>query len=339
MNGITTIGTWFTTKRCIVLAIVAFVFLTLLKSDITSKRFRLSENTDEAGLDVIFALSENVDRTPKPRSDCTLFHTMQGRLGNQLFQLASMQGLAAKSACSLCLRGVEELANDFEGVPPECSAATPPNQVSEDGYAIFHDWTFHNDTVVNGFLQSFQYFEADVRSKIKIKHHVVKEAREVVRAFHDKVTAGIHVRRSDTLSLAYPGTHPNERFFDFAMQYYRNKFQSVQFLVVSDDRNWCASQSFFQTNDVLVLGLKRRWWTWQFWRPALTKEHRPVVDMAILASCTHNIATVGSFGWWGAFLGGGEVVHYTWQDMAFNESKGFVGANYYPPNWVLENHT
>ena len=63
--------------------------------------------------------------------------------------------------------------------------------------------------------------------------------------------------------------------------------------------------------------------------------HRPAVDMAILAHCAYHVVSVGSFGWWGAFLGHGPAMYYRWQNMTHAASKGFVDANYYPSNWAI----
>jgi galactoside 2-L-fucosyltransferase 1/2 len=35
----------------------------------------------------------------------------------------------------------------------------------------------------------------------------------------------------------------------------------------------------------------------------------PAQDMAILASCNHSVITLGTFGWWSAYLAGGVTVY------------------------------
>ena len=72
----------------------------------------------------------------------------------------------------------------------------------------------------------------------------------------------------------------------------------------------------------------------------VAEKHAPAVDMAILAGCDHMIMTVGTFGWWAAYLGadarGGEVVHYDSEFvMEHPINKGnVVSKDYYPERWV-----
>ena len=65
----------------------------------------------------------------------------------------------------------------------------------------------------------------------------------------------------------------------------------------------------------------------------------PGVDMAILANCDHMIITIGTFGWWAAYIGAhsrrGHVVYYSSEfKMQHPTNKGNVIHNdYYLPNW------
>ena len=67
-------------------------------------------------------------------------------------------------------------------------------------------------------------------------------------------------------------------------------------------------------------------------------ENSPMeVDLAVLSRCNHTIMTVGTFGWWAAWLASGQVVYYanfprpnSPLATEFSKSK----ADYFPPNWV-----
>ena len=62
--------------------------------------------------------------------------------------------------------------------------------------------------------------------------------------------------------------------------------------------------------------------------------------MAILAGCDYNVVTVGTFGWWAAFLGGdakgGKVLYYDSEFvMKHQVNDGNVfSEDSYPPSWV-----
>ena len=72
----------------------------------------------------------------------------------------------------------------------------------------------------------------------------------------------------------------------------------------------------------------------------VTEKHKPAIDMAVLAGCDHMVMTVGTFGWWAAYLGadakGGEVVYYDSEfKMEHPTNKGnVVFEDYYPEGWI-----
>lgn len=136
---------------------------------------------------------------------------------------------------------------------------------------------------------------------------------------------GIHVRHGDLVQLGYIRFPPDE-YFTNVMAYFRSKYSGVhlQFVVVSDDPTWCLKQPFFLVKDVHVL----------------TEHHSPAINMAILVGCDHIVLSVGTFGWWAAYLGadakGGEVVYYDSEfimDHRINKGN-VVLEDYYPESWM-----
>ncbi|ELU02435.1 hypothetical protein CAPTEDRAFT_40679, partial [Capitella teleta] len=60
-----------------------------------------------------------------------------------------------------------------------------------------------------------------------------------------------------------------------------------------------------------------------------------IVDLCVLSSCNHSIITVGTFGWWGAYLAGGRVVYY--KDYPLRHtflSRHFAKRDFFLPHWV-----
>ena len=49
----------------------------------------------------------------------------------------------------------------------------------------------------------------------------------------------------------------------------------------------------------------------------------------LLATCNHSIITIGTFGWWAAWLAGGRVVYYG----DFVNSKRSI-LDHYPHDWI-----
>ncbi|UYV62028.1 K02A2.6-like [Cordylochernes scorpioides] len=107
----------------------------------------------------------------------------------------------------------------------------------------------------------------------------------------------IHVRRTDYNEwLKRPirrGRLVDMKYFNLAMKYFEDKYEKVVFVVVSDDRKWCKENFGNKSNAVLA-------------PPA----SEPAVDMALISRCHHHIMSYGSFGFWGAYLGGGTTVFF-----------------------------
>ncbi|PVD32101.1 hypothetical protein C0Q70_07529 [Pomacea canaliculata] len=180
---------------------------------------------------------------------------------------------------------------------------------------------------IGPYLQSWRYFfehEAEIREVMKFKDSIVTQARKVVdslRHKHNRTLTGIHVRRGDYLQAEIWGykTAPVQ-YLLHAMDYVRQRFRDVTFVVASDDVKWCKEQ-FANTSDVTVL----------------QTNSPPAVDMMILASLDHMIMTVGTYGWWASFLNPGIIVYYrdfvkpgTFLSRHFSPN----GTDYYCPTWI-----
>jgi galactoside 2-L-fucosyltransferase 1/2 len=66
-------------------------------------------------------------------------------------------------------------------------------------------------------------------------------------------------------------------------------------------------------------------------------DNDPVLDLAILSHCDHMILTVGTFGWWGAWLGMTENVVYNQDAIVLDHAtnRGQIRLeDYYPPMWT-----
>ena len=259
------------------------------------------------------------------RNNGTVFHRYSGRIGNQLFQYAAVTEIARQNNMDTCIRDYDELplSTFFEGLGGEesCDSAQPFNYRNELSYAGWEAFELPGeDIVLNGAFQSYKYIDPELRTRLRMKPLIANQAKSLIETFPEHVLVGIHVRR-------YEATHlriPTEQYFKNAMQHFEDKFFNVGFVIVSDDVNWCNQQDFLKKDNVHIVSV-----------------NPPALDLALLIECDHMILSVGTFGWWGAYLGadarvGGECVYY---DSEFVEdSVANIGnvqvANYYPPNWI-----
>jgi len=231
-----------------------------------------------------------------------------GRLGNLMFEHASAYGISQTANFSFCMGGDHSgfsfttLRAAFVGpFPPGCAGASSPLVSSEAGYAL-HDANIVNalrsSPVLSGYFQSWRYFDAVslfVRSQFTFKPATMAQARSTIAAppgrGHARIV-GIHVRRGDYLRYKYLN-FPPASYFEAAIAMFPNH----RFVVLSEDVEWCKQQPHFVNNPTVAI---------------LPVGRSGPVDMAILSLCDGIILTLGSFGWWGAWLAAGaRVVYYS----------------------------
>lgn len=247
-----------------------------------------------------------------------------GRLGNQLFQVAALISLGKKNNCDICLYdeidrtycdGQESLLNYFNHGVTMRNREFVERLVSYEyvqnndsiGKHIF-DEQFKKvkpNTAIDGKFESEQYF-IEYKQYIKECFEFRDDINEIAEKYIDgikqlypnKSLVGIHIRRGDFINnlkfnkdkyydknlLSYIG-YCSEKYF---------KEDEYVFLIFtggnhnnlnSDDITWCKTYL-------------PKWRNVHF-----CEENREIVDFAILAKCEHAILTSKStFGWWAAYL-------------------------------------
>jgi len=126
---------------------------------------------------------------------------------------------------------------------------------------------------------------------------------------------GIHIRRGDFLTFFRIDT--SAEYLNWAMNYYRRKYLNCRFLIASDDKKY-VNETLGNNTDVFIT-------------PSVFFSGD---DLAALALCEHTIVTAGTYGWWAAWLAGGDVVHDLNYPVPFQNC---VKEHYFPP-WFLFPH-
>ena len=80
-----------------------------------------------------------------------------------------------------------------------------------------------------------------------------------------------------------------------ALTLMRRHHRGALFVVTSDDPDWCRRHLL--APDVVLAGDG--------------VQAKPGYDLALLAACNHTVLTHGTFGFWAAYLAGGDVVKPT----------------------------
>lgn len=254
-----------------------------------------------------------------------------GRLGNQMFEFASLLGIADVNDRAPFVSSSCTVTHYFVNVSVSDRPVSGWRIVEEINYArkdSLFDSLPSGNIKLKGFFQSWKYF-AGVADKVRQSFTFVPDVQQAVRTFYasytnkltdDAVKIGVHVRRSDMLHkvTTRQGYVPAPlSYLVKAFRHMRARFgERSIFFVVTDDPDWCLEN--LAGNGVKVVD------------PAPS-----VVHLGFLALCDHVIMTVGTFGWWGAYLSGGHVVYYDGFPRPGSEiSEGFNRRDFYLPHWV-----
>lgn len=181
------------------------------------------------------------------------------RLGNQMFQYASLLGIAAKQNRDPFFRKCGLISSTFQTNAGHLVLSKDVtfgswNALREQSAGKFDKRLFgplpEKNVQMQGYTQSFKYFH-DIDHEIKKEfrfNKIISEEADVlfysIVPFDEKtVCVGIHVRRGDFLtpvSVKLGRLVAPKSYFDKAMNYFRDKYKHVKFLVtsnpVSDDR-------------------------------------------------------------------------------------------------------
>lgn len=261
------------------------------------------------------------------------------RLGNSMFTYASLLGIAHRNNMTPVIQEGIRLTRIFniragktDNIANTMLFHTTREEYGKRGCA--HDISLMNlDSRTNvkllGYLQSWKYFsevEAEIRANYVFKDNVREKADKFFATLpHSwqggRVTrVGIHVRRGDMTEGYYVRygyiTAPSD-YFVKAMDYYRRNYTTVCFIVCSDDIAW-AKENLAGDDDV-----------------AFSVANSEAVDLAILSSCDHSIISVGSFGWWAAWLANGTTIYYNnWPRRSTQLEYQVEKRDYFPPHWI-----
>lgn len=130
-------------------------------------------------------------------------------------------------------------------------------------------YSFTRDLGVDYYVQDEKYFkryENEIRAMFSSDIYPI-----------DQVS--IHVRRGDYVNHPFYVDLTKTSYYEDAM----DLFPDAEFLVFSDDIEWCKEQPIFQGCE-------------------FSEGKSEVDDLNLMASCKHNIIANSSFSWWAAWL-------------------------------------
>lgn len=240
----------------------------------------------------------------------------RGNLGNNLFQLASLIGIADQYGLDPVIPEWK-YAQYFNLTIPQRTIHTAI-KVSEPYFHhcahLLNNYEFGGKGVaIDGWLQSEKYWEGcvdKVKKQLSFKHPVKSEN-----------TIAISIRRGD-----YVG---NPNYVLLSIDYYINAifdnfpdWRDYKIIIFSDDMPYCKVHFSCLSNVKFSEGLN------------------DIEQLRLMASCDHFIIANSTFSWWGAYLGEKEhskVIRpaYLFAGKLAKENKS---KDFYPERWTKYDH-
>ena len=222
-----------------------------------------------------------------------------GRLCNQMFQYASLKGLARKIGADIIIPNYETAVDDGIGnmLRTELFDSFDINVQTgllNNGHApVVQERFFHFDeelfnhcpdhVSLQGYFQSEKYFkhiEDEIRDDFIFHPEISNPCKEMMEGVDNPIA--LHVRRTDYINNS-------ENHFNLPLEYYEAALKHFDddrnVIVFSDDSEWCKQQDLFSDDRFMV---------------SENEDNR--VDLCLMSMCSDFIIANSSYSWWGAWL-------------------------------------
>jgi len=222
-----------------------------------------------------------------------------GRLCNQMFQYASLKGLATKIGTDIIIPYYPDAVDDgignmlrtelFDSFDLNVKTGLLNNghaPVVQERFFHFDEELFNNcpDHVsLQGYFQTEKYFkhiESEIREDFTFKDEVLTPCKEMIESVENPIA--LHIRRGDYVKNS--DNHPV-----CSIEYYKaalDHFDSDRNVIVfSDDPLWCHDESTFADDRFII---------------SENEDNR--VDLCLMSLCNDFIIANSTYSWWGAWL-------------------------------------
>ena len=219
-----------------------------------------------------------------------------GRLGNQMFQYASLKGIARNRGLNFCIPHPEVVGQTDINVRQSDYNIYNTFQLSDVLYHISNYQTLTESTFnfdqnlfdncpdnVNllGYFQNENYFKS-IESEIKKDFTFSKDIQTLCKNIIGQTEyISLHIRRGDYVNNPNHPIQPMS-YYEESLKYFDS---SVPVIVFSDDYRWCHKQKLFEDDRFLI-----------------SENNATAVDLCLQSMCSYHIICNSSFSWWGSYL-------------------------------------
>lgn len=252
-----------------------------------------------------------------------------GRLGNQMFQYASLKGIATNRGYNIC---IPKSKNKNEWTDHQLNSIFKMSTLNSLSYQYidhnrpiikeksfsFDEELFNNcpDWVtLQGFFQSEKYFK-HIRNQLLIDFqfhdNIVELATEVISNWNEPIA--LHIRRTDYVANPNHTVLPIE-YYERSLNIFENDREVIIF---SDDPEWCLNHTLFSSNRFLV-----------------SQTENNALDLCLMTLCSGHIIANSSFSWWGAWLSNSEKVIAPSGWFKGTNNEHLNTKDLIPNNWIV----
>jgi hypothetical protein len=234
--------------------------------------------------------------------------SLNGRLGNRLFQYAAARSLALdrNTRVVLDVSRYTSWRHPFAGPVVRSlrffsldaaftrSRDTLP-EFAEQGWG--YDARFHalgSDARLTGYFQSPRYWrghEAQIKADLApvgLPHDAAVE--RLLEDIDRSPAVALHVRRGDYLTAERDLHHVcSDDYYERALAFVRERVPGAKLYVFSDDPAWCRSRYASCEPAATVVDLA-------------ASRAEPGLDLHLMSRCKHHIISNSTYSWWAAWL-------------------------------------
>jgi hypothetical protein len=227
-----------------------------------------------------------------------------GRLGNQMFQYASLKGIATHLGYEFCIPPKEIFGSkdlmvkldlnlyDVFNLHNRNEIGLTQNQIFQERMHTFDEDLFNacpDNIDLFGYYQTEKYFthiKEEIRSDFSFNLELYDKCLEFINSLNSEVIS-LHIRRGD---YVVNPNHPIQ-----TIDYYNKALKilpsNLPVIIFSDDSKWCSSQKIFDDSRFLI-----------------SQESSADADLCMMSLCDYHIIANSSFSWWGAWLANSQKI-------------------------------
>lgn len=271
-----------------------------------------------------------------------------GRLGNQMFQFASVLGMAERKKL-LARFPIENCSTNRLNGPLDVTTGSNTSVKCDllECFNIPHEYfisasnlkirdlfresrfdydplseQIQDDTDCYGYFQTEKYFshiEEKVKEVLSFKSKFIEEGdRKMQQNSLGKTPISVHIRRGDY--TLYPDHHPTcgmDYYLNALEEFTKKGIEFTSLLIFSDDKKWCQENLPNSINFPLIV----------------SDVNCPYTELYMITQCKYHIIANSSFSWWGSWLADSEltIAPKKW----FGKMISHNTSDIYCPSWLI----